>query len=454
MMDVLPGDSAGIGTTWFWFSLPLIITVFFRFGRVWSMRNLDLLLLLGVAVGVVLVRYEPLGEIVGIAWLLSATGLLLARLLYDPVVKRRPLIEANLPPQALTFLGISGVALLAVSIVATPLPEPSEQIVERGEEVLHGQAPLPKRQKDAAAATSGLTSSLVAAPAVGFSAQVTGEPDAHDTQTKRIAAGLLAGLGHLAVLAALIFIGVRHFNDRGLGLAMGVLYLLLPSTVLDPNSVTHVLSAALVIWALALYRKPWAAGVLMGLACGSLLYPAFLLPVWFVFYGRAGSRQFGIALAGVWAVLLGGLALLSADLQDYLQNSLQLVAAGVRFLVNGESPLTWRITDELYRIPIFVSFVLMVVALVIWPAKKRFEHLLAHAAAIIVGIQFWYPQQSGEYLTGYIPLVLLVAFRPKLSPTREAEQDRILRRDSGRKDEVRPPEPALIGAGTSERLFR
>lgn len=439
------------GSVWFWFSLPLILTVFFRFNRIWSLRNLDLLLLTAVAIGVVLVRHDWLGETAAVAWQLTATSLLLCRLLYDGFVKRRPRIETNLSPPALVFLGAAGIALLVTSLAVTPAAAPSQRVVVLGEEVLSGHSPTPKAEDDdATAATSRLTPSLVAAPAVKITTQVAREDD----EARRIATGLFAGVAHLAVLAGLMFIGARHFTDLRLGLAIGVLYLLLPSTVLDPNSVIHVLAAGLIVWALALYRVPWASGVMMGFACGSLLYPAFLLPVWFAFYWKNGGLRFGLALVSVWLLLLGGLALLSADMQDYVQNTLQLVALGARFLVNGESPMTWRITDELARIPIVVSFLLMLVALVIWPAKKRFEHLLAHSAAIIVGVQFWYPQQAGEYLSGYIPLFVLIAFRPKLSPKREAEEDLRLKRDNGRTHVIHQPEPVLSGVGGGDRIYR
>jgi len=460
-MDILNGSHAVIGVAWFWFSIPLIVTVFFRFGRIWSLRNFDLALLLAVAVGVVLVRHNPLGRVFAISWLFSVTGILLLRLIGDDLFRKRPRIETNLNPRALSFLGICGLGVLTTAIVVFPLPVPSQQVVQRGQDVLQGETPTSNSNPDGdvAAATSGPTPTIVVAPALEISKQVANENGAEGTsEVATIAAGILAGLAHLAVLGALVVIGVRSFNDWHLGLAAATLYVLLPSTVLDPNSVTHVLCAALILWALALHRVAWAAGILMGLACGSLLYPALLLPIWFVFYGRRRSLHFAGALASVWAVLLGGLALLSADRLDFVYQSLRLIARSVRFLVEGESPFTWTMTDAVYRVPILVTFVLLLTGLTFWPRRKRFEHLLAHTAGLIVAVQFWYPQQIGEYLTGYIPLVILVSFRPRLSPTAQAEQSRFLRRDSGERPTAAPAparqSPPLVGAGRSERLFR
>jgi len=450
-MDALGIDLLAAGTAWLLFSVPLIVTVFFRFGRVWSIRNFDLLLLLGVAIGVALVRSDRVDDVVAISVLLSSTGILLARLLCDDLLQKRPRIESNLNPHALAFLGMAAAAALTASIIVTPLPRASEQTLKRGQEMLSGEAPLP-RKKEEVLTSSGPASTIATAPVLGISSGVAGQQQPEQDIVAQSAAGILAGLGHLAVLGALMFIGVRHFHDWNLSLALATLYLLLPSTVLDPNSVNHILSAAWILWALALYRVPWASGVFVGLACGSLLYPALLLPIWFAFYGRKHSLRFAVALVGVWALLLGTFAIVSMDVLLYVQESLQLIARGVAFLVDGKSPLTWRITDELYRAPIFGTFVVMLIGLTVWPRTKRFEHLLAASAATIVGVQFWYPQQVGDYLTGYIPLVILVAFRPRLHQSSVSFQ-RSTRADADHNGERTQRQPSLTGAGHSA-IFR
>ena len=53
--------------------------------------------------------------------------------------------------------------------------------------------------------------------------------------------------------------------------------------------------------------------------------------------------------------------------------------------------------------------------------------MLALSAATLIGIQFWYADQGGVYVLWYLPLLLLVVFRPNLAdrqpPTIEAETD-------------------------------
>jgi hypothetical protein len=50
-----------------------------------------------------------------------------------------------------------------------------------------------------------------------------------------------------------------------------------------------------------------------------------------------------------------------------------------------------------------------------WPAPKNLAHVLALTAAVLIGIQFWYADQGGMYVLWYLPLLLLLVFRPNLS---------------------------------------
>ena len=91
-MDVILRGYAVNNATWFYLSLLLIVAVFFRFNRVYSLRNVDLALLLAIAPGQLLVQHDPS---LGYGWLFVTTGLLLGRLFSDSFWKRRPLLEQN-----------------------------------------------------------------------------------------------------------------------------------------------------------------------------------------------------------------------------------------------------------------------------------------------------------------------------------------------------------------------
>ena len=49
-------------TTWVYLSSLLLIGLFFKFGRLWSVRNLDLLLLILLGPGLLMIHYGQLGQ--------------------------------------------------------------------------------------------------------------------------------------------------------------------------------------------------------------------------------------------------------------------------------------------------------------------------------------------------------------------------------------------------------
>ena len=153
-------------TTWVYLSSLLMIGLFFKFGRFWSVRNLDLILLILLAPGLLMVHYgqeqqrklvnqtidqeaESPGsapntdalaadedaegdsqsernelseaqvlEVIGFMWLFGAGGLLLTRLLLDPTMVRRPLLEPNLSLGGLTFIGCALFIFLMANVMA------------------------------------------------------------------------------------------------------------------------------------------------------------------------------------------------------------------------------------------------------------------------------------------------------------------------------------------------
>ena len=114
-------------TTWAYLSSLLTIALYFKFSRFWSVRNLDLFILILLAPGLLLVQYgmdqrfptdrTRLIEHIGYIWLFAANGCLLLRLLLDAAMVRRPLLEPNLSVGGLTFLGISLYLFLMGNVV-------------------------------------------------------------------------------------------------------------------------------------------------------------------------------------------------------------------------------------------------------------------------------------------------------------------------------------------------
>jgi hypothetical protein len=393
--------------TWFYLSLLLIVAVFFRFNRLWSLRNVDLILLLSISPGLLLLN--SLHPTFGYAWLFVCTGLLLLRLFLDPIFKRWPLLEQNLNASGLAFLCFAAFAFQVTKVATEPPAASTVASVRQADELL--------RRKDGSTArasseiVSGPATTLITATTAVAPARLVAHNSNRVVSAELIAARIIACLSHLAVIVGLIYLGKRHLGDIRLGVAMATLYLLLPSTAYQVSNVDHVLPAALVIWSLAFYYKPMIAGGLMGLACGTVFFPAFLLPLWVAFYGRQGAIRFVAALGIVASVLIGTLALTAADSQSFIGS----IDWSILQFQNGEGVGFWAAISPVYRLPVMAVFLVGVVMMTIFPRRKSIEHLMAHSAAIVVATQLWYPQHGGIYVMWYLPLVLGVVFRPRLA---------------------------------------
>jgi len=390
--------------TWFYLSLLLILAVFFKFGRIWSVRNLDLVLLLSLAPGLLLVRTTTLRPAVGYCFLFAVSGLLLVRVMLDAVFTRRPRLEQNLNPAGMAFLCASALLFQTTKIM-------TEQPDLTAVRTVRGADDLLKRHDQSGTTTvtdpqseTGPAGRLLATPVVPLAGGAM-----------IAAARAMAFLSHVAVILGLIAVGRWHFSDTNLGLSMAALYLLLPCTAYDVSKVNHLLPAALIVWAVAMHCRPMVSGVLLGLACGTVFFPIFLLPIWVAFYWKRGALRFSLALVLTGAVLLGSLILTSADSMSFKQQTLGSIHWSVLKFQPDEGVGFWSLYNPAYRIPVFVTFMMMLIALTIWPSRKNVEHLLAHSTAVVVATQFWYPHQGGIYVLWYLPLMLIVTFRPRLN---------------------------------------
>ena len=313
---------------------------------------------------------------------------------------RRPAVSPNLTAAGLGCLGLAlFVGLTAVSMRRTSDP---------AQHVHVGQRPAPIEQVQDQAT------------AVAWQAQngTFASPDDVRFWVERS----LAMICHAAVVVGLLMIGLRQFQDLTAGLAMATLYLVLPYTAYHIGQLHHVWPAALIVWAVYLYRRPVAAGWLLGLATGTTLFPAFLFPLWFGFYAHRGAWRFAGAFLSAVVVSVGLTALvlwLAGEAGFGLAAALHFPDWQPWRVPHTES--IWRGAHWAYRVPIFVLFVGFLAAVAVWPSPKNLSHLIALSAAILIGIQFWNADQGGVYVLWYLPLILLMAFRPSLSTAEPPE---------------------------------
>lgn len=430
-------------TSWVYLSSLLSLALFFKFGRFWTLRNVDLVLVILLAPALLCIKLAldggadaesaPMVEQLGYIWLFSVNALLLVRMLIDPAMVRRPLLEANLSAGGMTFLGVSLLLFLAANVINGVPTDADVYAAQRAEYLANLEATdleqstlkthgpgftflyfLPHistqrllGDRDAEAQSEQTTADEPLpqedAPAAGQGAI---------TPAEATTARVMAVLSQLMIVIGMVLVAARHFDNAVTGISAATFYLMLPYTAMWTGSVTHALPGALLVWAVLCYRRPLIAGVLIGLLCGTIYHPIFLLPLWITFYWRRGVWRFVIGVVTALVVLIVSLVFTSIDLAMFLARLQQIF--GFQFPPQEGLAGAWGYWSSYYRIPLFALFVGLSFSFILWPAQKNLGTLLSCSAALMIGTQFWHAHSGGMALAWYLPVMLLTIFRPNL----------------------------------------
>jgi hypothetical protein len=336
---------------------------------------------------------------------------------------RRPLLEPNLNASGLTFTGAALMVFLTASLLADKPPERLEhRLARRGTSALDSPgcryfyflssfagSPAPPEPQDAPklpqVAGPGNSPATAAKPV-----QAAWKLPSLPVQIAVARTILL--LSHWVLVLGMVLIGYRHFDNIQTGVAAASLYLLLPYTSQMSGRIDHVLPAAILVCAIATYRRPVFSGLLIGLVAGLIFYPLFLLPLWCSFYWRRGLIRFlaGASFSILLVVLL--IVFLSGDAASLASQLRQMFAATIFSQAGADG--FWQIHEFTYRIPVLAAFVVLAASLGLWPAQKNLGTLLCCSAGVMLGSQFWHVHQGGLYMAWYLPLLVLTVFRPNL----------------------------------------
>ncbi len=183
-------------------------------------------------------------QALGYVWLLCVEFLILLRLIFDSQLVRRPLLDPNLTSGGMMFLSV----WLFLFMMANVLTSTPRLQLENGPQLGPGYS---------------LMKMLPAIPTRPAEAAILGLQNESGDEAKPayvVVAKVLAISAHLAILAGIISIGYRHFNHPQAGIGCALLYLLMPYTAQMTGRVDHALPAALLIWAILSYRRPFFAG--------------------------------------------------------------------------------------------------------------------------------------------------------------------------------------------------
>ena len=408
--------------TWFYFSLLLTIGLFLQFSRLLSLRNWDLLTLFAIVPGFLLLQEAhsllftvkqndldatvkaKLAEqgqtllLLGYVWLIAGSGYWFARCLLDLALERRPAMTPNLNLSGLAWMAAA--LFICMTVVAVRrLPDvPVEQIGK-------GPIALTRVQEGATAVVS-----------YQYGNTALDQADSKFWVERGVTMAL-----HLAVLVGLVLIGAIHFQDTTAGMAMACLYMLLPYSAFHISQVHHVWPTVFLVWTVFAYRKPLVAGILLGLAAGTVFFPLLLFPLWFGFYRGRGAIRFtaGFLLAAALSLAVTALVLWShGEFSRHLSIALSLSDWQAWKEPHTES--LWSGAHWAYRTPAFILYMAFVALTAFWPTPRNLAQVIAQTAAVVIGVQFWYADQGGVYVLWYLPLLLMMIFRPNLSERRPA----------------------------------
>ena len=492
-------------STWFYLSSLMIIGIFFKFYRVFSVRNMDLLglLLFGPGMLFLLFGYERLGY----GLMFTVGSFFLIRLLLDCLMVRRPLLEPNLDSNGMAFTCFALYVFLAGSVITAPAPitvtkssemgkvypvtlenalrkaqleRPKNEMAlavtrgpgypwfhqlagntlyhdslqllsnqpnkdadgnstdESGIEIPDtGLVPNPDQPTHPDAQGSGLTNDGAASspenlsPMAGLGDKSAGaestnktagsEPQAKDASASGVFlqrqvfwTKLLAVLGQFAIACGIIMVGWRHFSNFNTGVAAATLYLLLPYTYQFPSRIDHIIPAALLVWAVVFYHRPWISGILIGFAASLVYYPWFLIPLWIGFYWRRGAFRFTIGAVSTILVMVLSLFIFSENREACQEHLINMMGCISLFWRHPQGFWETAVPELPYRIPVLAAYAGLAFSLVFWPSQKNLGSLLSCTAAVMLGSQFCHPYQGGLYLAWFMPFLILTIFRPNL----------------------------------------
>lgn len=395
----------GLGPqTWLFLTLLSTITLYFKFGRFWSVRNLDLLLLFAPAPGMMrLVGQGTTPLWMPFVWLFLGAGLWLARCLFDLGLTRRPLLEPNLNASGLTCVAVGLLGLLMYETVTLQVDQ--------------GAARNPAEPRNQIGSEAPVALPELEAPVKEVIRQSPLPVELKRSPLSVVISRVLASLAHLSLVVSMVLIGRRHYDRPVAGLAVAVCYLLSPYTRIAVVDSGQLVPAALIVGAILFWTRPALAGAMIGLAGGWMPPCLGLIPLWVGFYGGRGGLRFLAGAVGL-AVVCGLLPWLLPGLDTWALSlgARSLGQAGLLPIIEGPATGSfWSRIEPAYRLPILIVYLAMVLTSAFWPARKNLGELIAMSAALLVATQFWYLDEGGTLILLYLPLMLLMMFRPNLN---------------------------------------
>jgi hypothetical protein len=387
---------------WVWGPLALLFALaFLRTDRLFSVRNLDVVALLGFLVSHGFFREGIVYEAV-LLWYPPLIYLFLRTLLMGFGVGERVEKTSDFPtPLLFALAGLAGGLVLGLNLDARVIDVGYAGVVG-ADRILDGTIPYGNMPADVGTGdTYGPLNYLLYAPFVlifGFSGEWDFLPAAHATTIFSFVIGALA----------LLFAGWRLAGARG-GAALLFAWAAFPYTLYSTNNNTNdIVVAAAAAVGLATVASPLARGASVAAGFAIKLYPAILGPLWMMHDGAKRRPivlfflgAFGVFLLTFWVLLLEGHPLEAAGL--FYEKTIAFQGA-------RETP--WSIFNQVPALgflqrPLLAAVVLLAFVVAVWPRRRTVRRLAALSAALVVGFQLTTDYWFYPYVTWFEPFVFL-----------------------------------------------
>jgi hypothetical protein len=386
-----------------WGPLALLFALaFWRTDKLYSLRNLDVIVLLSFLVSQGFFRAGESYPAV-LLWYPPLIYLFFRTLLMGFGLGERVEKTSNFPTPVLFVLGAVASGFLLLLNLDARVIDVGYAGVVGADLIVHGTLPYGNMTGDVGQGdTYGPLNYLLYVPfllAFGWSGLWDYLPAAHALTAFVFVGGALA----------LLFAGWRYSGARG-GAALLFAWAVFPYTLYSTNNNTNdVVVAAIAAVGLALAASPLARGASVAAGFAVKLFPLILAPLWMFYEGRKRSSALldfaigglGVVLLTFWVLALdgdpvGGVTLFFDKTLTY----------------QGDRQTPWSIFTQVpevgfLHLPLTVGVILLGFLLAVVPKKRTLRRLGALSAALVIGFQLTANYWFYTYVIWFEPFVFL-----------------------------------------------
>lgn len=387
---------------WVWGPMALVFALaFVRTDKLYSMRNLDVLMMLAFLVSHGFFRAGISYEAV-LLWYPPLIYLLIRTLLMGFGIGERVEKTSSFPTWLLIVLAVAASGLVLWLNLSSRVIDVGYASVVGADRILDGVIPYGNFPSDVGTGdTYGPLNYLIYVPAVmifGFSGEWGFLPAAHAVTI----------FSFLLGAAALLFAGWKYSSLR-VGAAMFLAWAVFPYTLYTTNNNTNdILVAAVTAVGLALATSPVARGVVVTAGFAIKLYPLLLAPLWML-HDDVRRRPIVNFIHGGAAVLIGSFWVLFLNGEVF--SSFKLFY-NKTLAFQGERDTPWTIftqipQTEVLQSPLIAAVILLGFILGVFPRVRTVRRLAALSAALVIAFQLTTSYWFYPYIIWFQPFIFL-----------------------------------------------